>query len=239
MLIQLLKDAGLDHTQIEVMVTDTENTMGKLEKDVEPQFGKSHPCKCHGIEMCVNPWSESEATRPMMKNVRKFLAAFSTSNIAKSALRAAQKTAGQTPLGVIQVVRTRWWSDFQATLRLEKLQPHLDVEEIYAFVATYLSGLEWEFVHQSNIILVPFRDFQIFFEGQFYVTLSWLPVMLEKLRIHLENLAAELDDPRSPRRTRRQLRQHPDLVERLQSRCARNARNLSLLASWKGRAICF
>ena len=94
MLIKLLQDAGLDHTQIEVMVTDTENTMGKLGKDVEPQFGKSHPCKCHGIEICVNPWSDSEATRPMMKNVRKFLAAFAKSNNAKSALRAAQKTAG-------------------------------------------------------------------------------------------------------------------------------------------------
>jgi hypothetical protein len=32
MLIKLLQDAGLDHTQIEVMVTDTENTMGSSEK---------------------------------------------------------------------------------------------------------------------------------------------------------------------------------------------------------------
>jgi hypothetical protein len=36
-----------------------------------------------------------------------------------------------------------------------------------AFVAECLSGLEWEFVHQSNIILVPFRDFQIFLRGSF------------------------------------------------------------------------
>ena len=124
---ELLKDAGLDHTQIGVMVADTENTMGKLGKDAEPQFGKFHPCKCHGIEMYVNPWSDSEATRPIMKNARKFLSAFGESNNAKTALRAAQKTPGQTPLGVNQVVRARWWSDFQATLRLEKLQPHLDV----------------------------------------------------------------------------------------------------------------
>jgi hypothetical protein len=89
------------------------------------------------------------------------------------------------------------------------------VEEICAFVAECLSGLEWEFVHHSNITLVPFRDLQIIFEGQFYATLSWLPAMLEKLRIHLETAAAELDGPRSPRRTRRQLRQCLDLVARL------------------------
>ena len=88
---------------------------------------------------------------------------------------------------------------------MELLQPHLDVDAVESLVAEFLLGPEWEFVHQSNDTLEAFRDFQIFFEGQFYVTLSWLALMLEKLRVHLETVAAELADPTSKRRQRRQL----------------------------------
>jgi hypothetical protein len=75
--------------------------------------------------------------------------------------------------------------------------------------------MEWEFIHQPNDIIEPFRDFHIFFEGQKNVTLSRLPVQLETLRRHLDAVAAELDDRTSPRRTRREIREFPGLVKRL------------------------
>ena len=215
MLVVLLEQAGLAHGNVEVLVTDSENTMNKLGKDLEAVLGKAHPCKCHGVELCVKPWSEGEGTRHLMGAVRRYITAFSKSTNAMAALKSRQKASGERPRVIQQVVKMRWWSDYIATLRLELLRPHLDVDAMDSLVSDFLTGLEWEFVHQSNEILEAFRDFQIFFEGQFYVTLSWLPLMLEKLRLHLEKVAAELADPQSKRRQRRQLRQCPDLVTSL------------------------
>ena len=48
------------------------------------------------------------------------------------------------------------------------------------------------------------------------MTISRVPIMIEKIRIHMENLAADLADPNSGLRRKRGLRDHPELVTRLQ-----------------------
>jgi hypothetical protein len=107
MLVALLGQAGLGHDNIEVLVTDSENTMNKLGRDLEPVLGKAHPCKCHGVELVVKPWSEGDGTRPLMAAVRTYITAFTKSTNAMAALKTRQKATGERPLVIKQVVKTR------------------------------------------------------------------------------------------------------------------------------------
>jgi hypothetical protein len=81
--------------------------------------------------------------------------------------------------------------------------------------------------------MAPFKHFIIFFEGQKYVSLSWLPVMIEKMRLNLEKVAADLEDAHSERRRRRGLRDQPRLCDLL-VKCVHEMRE-SFLLHWRSR----
>jgi hypothetical protein len=92
----------------------------------------------------------------------------------------------------MQDVITRWWSTYMATERLGELEEYLNVEEVDMLVSAFLTSEDWEFVYQSNGIMEEFRNYQLFFEGQKYVTISWMPIMLEKLRRHMKQVDGDL-----------------------------------------------
>ena len=100
-------------------------------------------------------------------------------------------------------------------LRLSELEEYINVDDMDMLVGEYLTPEHWEFIYQVVSIMEPFRNFQKFMEGQKYCTLPWLPVSLEQLRRHLENVATDLEDPNSNMRKRRGLRNQPGLMNRL------------------------
>jgi hypothetical protein len=98
MLVALPEQAGLGHDNTEALVTDSESTMNKLGRDLEPYIGQAHPCKCHGVELVVKPWSEGDGARPLMSAVRTYITAFAKSANAMAALKTRQEAAGERPL---------------------------------------------------------------------------------------------------------------------------------------------
>jgi hypothetical protein len=168
-----------------------------------------------------------------MARVRKFVAAFNNSPNAKAAFKARMKTAGVKPKVLIQEVETRWWATYMCCERLLELRPFLDVDGIDQLVGEYLNPEDWEYIVQVCEIMEPFKHFIIFFEGQKYVSLSWLPVMIEKMRLHMEKVAADLEDPNSERRRRRGLRDQPRLTDLL-IKCVHEMRE-SFLLYWRSR----
>ena len=232
MLVSLLMQTGLRRDQIEAMVTDTESTMQKLGRFFEDEF-QFHPCAAHTVDLTAKLMSTSEHTADLMAGIRKFVTKFTSSPNAQAALAARMRASGVRPLVLIQEVETRWWATYMCCLRLSELEEYINVDDMDMLVGEYLTPEHWEFIYQVVSIMEPFRNFQKFMEGQKHCTLPWLPVSLEQLRRHLENVASDLEDPNSNMRKRRGLRDQPGLMNRLR-KVVQEMRE-SFIVHWRDR----
>ena len=94
-------------------------------------------------------------------------------------------------LKVIVDVITRWWSTYQTVDRLLYLKP--------AFQALVLDNLlddevaltqhDWKVMKEMHMLLKPFKTAQELLEGDKYVTISWVPIMVGTIRKKLKETA--------------------------------------------------
>ena len=92
-LVTLLRESGIERSMVEVMVTDTENTMQKLGRVFENEW-QFHGCIAHTIDLVAKMISTSDATASYMETIRKFIAAFRKSPCAVAGLKARMTATG-------------------------------------------------------------------------------------------------------------------------------------------------
>ena len=101
----------------------------------------------------------------------------------------------KVPLQVVQDVKTRWWSTHSMLERLIELKVEIvTLGQLNALsIDVILSDAEWEVVTNLVEVLKPWRDLQLFFEGDEYITSSLVPMYLNKIRKYLNEKSKEFE----------------------------------------------
>lgn len=134
-----------------------------------------------------------------VKRARDLVSFFHSSSIATEKLRQAQKTLkpGATPLKLVQDVKTRWWSTHDMIKRVLELREALKLVFTEEFryrdsqtVPTQLEKMQlsdddFESLENVEYVLKPLQAAQKSLEGERYVNISLLPVMIHHLRLQL------------------------------------------------------
>jgi hypothetical protein len=127
-----------------------------------------------------------------MEKTRALVKLYSKSTQKKDELIAKQKSMDtykkKTVVKVIVDVITRWWSTYQTVDRLLYLKP--------AFQSLVLDNLlddevaltehDWAVLQEIHELLKPFKTAQELLEGDKYVSISWVPVMVGTIRKKLK-----------------------------------------------------
>jgi hypothetical protein len=94
------------------------------------------------------------------------------------------------PVKVIQDVCTRWWSTYDMIERLLYLKPAVQTMFIYNELKTQqpLIDDDWDSLAMIKEVLYPFKFAQQKLEGEKYVTISLVPLLLGNIRSQLETI---------------------------------------------------
>lgn len=97
---------------------------------------------------------------------------------------------------MIQDVTTRWWSTWQMCARLLQLRKAVTAMAALNVTmpnskVTNLTDFQWTVIELAERLLKPFMETQKMLEGESYVTVSYIPFMLSRLRKGLEAAATE------------------------------------------------
>jgi hypothetical protein len=108
------------------------------------------------------------AVKDLITDIRTFCAAFRASTNSRAALRLLQKEDGvKQPKILIMDVLTRWWSTYSMIVRL--LEMHAYVVRDEHITDLELGARHYMLCRLLKHLLKPFRDFQVFMEGEKYV----------------------------------------------------------------------
>lgn len=135
----------------------------------------------------------------VIKKARDIVTLFHSSSNAKEKLVSAQRdlNPASTPLQLLQDVKTRWWSTYALVERMIQLREvliHIFSNEFrYRETQNTPTTLErlqltpTDFEHLENIayVLKPFKEAQQALEGEKYVTLSLVPLVIHHLKDEL------------------------------------------------------
>jgi zinc finger BED domain-containing protein 1 (E3 SUMO-protein ligase ZBED1) len=168
-------------------VTDTEPTMTAFGRQIGyPWLG----CFDHILELITGIPFESEGAKAVLKIAREVVGQFSSSTQATEKLLHIQPIVQPTttPVTVMQDVATRWWSTWLMIQRLLHLKPSINSLRISNSIRIAPSGSDWELLEILEALLRPFMECQRFMEGDSYVTISFLPFFVSKLRIILGDM---------------------------------------------------
>ena len=143
----------------------------------------------------------------VLKKARDLVSFFHSSTVATERLIAAQKHLKPTsiPLKLVQDVKTRWWSTHSLILRVLELREalkHLFNNEFRyregQNVQTPLEKLQltdrdFEQLENIEFVLKPFQEAQKALEGEHYVNLSLLPLVISEMKDQLGICAAAVN----------------------------------------------
>ena len=143
-----------------------------------------------------------------VKKARALVSFFHSSCIATEKLSQAQKrlNPAETPLKLVQDVKTRWWSMHDLIERILEVRAALEVvfqDEFYhresQNIPTQLEKLklmESDFDSLKNVefVLKPLRKTQKALEGEKYVNLSLLPLVINEVRVQLGLCEGAVDE---------------------------------------------
>lgn len=144
-----------------------------------------------------DPGEDNSVT--VLKKSRDLVSYFHSSTIATEKLITAQKQLNPTsiPLKLVQDVKTRWWSTHSMITRILELREplqHLFQNEFRhregPNTQTQLEKLQLmdsDFQHLENLefVLKPFQEAQRALEGEHYVNLSLLPLVISEMKDQL------------------------------------------------------
>jgi hypothetical protein len=130
---------------------------------------------------------------PVMLKCRQLVSHFNASSQATDLLIEKQSHLSRS-VNLIQDVKTRWWSTYMMLSRLLRLRPYLTIlfTEKSVNADLSLNVEEWLIVEDTKRILEPFMIAQRILEGEKYVTISLVLIIITTIR---ENLRAELEKP--------------------------------------------
>jgi hypothetical protein len=186
----------LDLEQIVAVVTDTEATMNKFGRIIKEKWSTDWiGCACDIIEITTGlAFKEAGDVeqKAALDAARKLVGYYRKSTQKMDALIAKQTIVGSNrtqqsavALRPIEDVSTRWWSTYTMTERLCKLKPYMEALFQEGQSAMNLSADQWCYISNLSTCLKPFMEAQKAFEGEKYVTISFVPVIVECIRQHL------------------------------------------------------
>jgi hypothetical protein len=97
------------------------------------------------------------------------------------------KDLGKEPVKALQDVCTRWWSTYDMIERLLYLQPAVQTMFALKEVAGHeaITDDDWDNLDMIKDVLHPFKTAQKILEGEKYVTITLIPLMLNEIRKQL------------------------------------------------------
>jgi hypothetical protein len=222
-----LETWGLSAETFVAMVTDTASNMTKLGKLVEEKYVSTvpHYCADHNLQLTTQKAYSGDIVARLggeeggdvdvvevLKKARDLVSHVSQSPLANSKLAAAQKRI--SPEGVvlvlIQDVKTRWWSTYMMLQRIlvlkqaivnmfsEEFRNREQQDKTTLLENFNLSDNDFEVINNVVHVLAPFKVAQEALEGEKYVNLSLLPMIIHKLRRTIHDNLAAIDDDDQP-----------------------------------------
>jgi hypothetical protein len=189
---KMLGDLRIALAKVNCCVTDNEPTNNAAADLMAFDWAG---CIDHIIELITGKAFEDPSVRDMMARARKIVGHFSSSNQELERLKKLQQALkpGVTPLTVIQDVITRWWSTCSMGKRLILLRACLDAMQLDDPSSILsLTEEQWELLITTVTVLDLFMQLQIFFEGEKYVSISFIPSMVYLMRgkyfLHVFNI---------------------------------------------------
>ena len=96
----------------------------------------------------------------------------------------------KVPLQLIQDVVTRWWSTQSMLERLINLQDPVKFALSGHRMNDLLTDSDWAGIKMVEEFLRPFAKIQKFLEGEKYITVSFVPVLVQTMRTAITNLCS-------------------------------------------------
>jgi hypothetical protein len=178
---------GIANDDVSCCITDNEPTMNATADYLA--FGWMG-CFDHLLELVTGAMFKSKSVVGVLKRCRQLVGHFSGSTQALEMLTAMQKTLNESciPVTPDTDVMTRWWSTFLMLSKLLRLKPAIFALTASSKIPTYLAILDWDIIEVLTVLLKPFMRVQKFMEGDKYITVSFMPYLVSKIRSILKTM---------------------------------------------------
>lgn len=211
---KLFEKCQLTTAKISAVVSDTTANMNLFGELLEKQniphiYCTDHVIQCtakmafkdrnffYDVDHNNNIYNEHQQNQSekfkLMEKCRKLVEIFSKSCQKQDLLLQQQSKMGiyknKQPLKTVADVCTRWWSTYSMLSRLLYLKPAivgLSVDNLLP-MDKCLTENEWMVVMDIIEILKPFKMAQKHLEGEKYVTISFIPLMIENIEKRLKS----------------------------------------------------
>ena len=203
---KLFKKCDLSTAKLSAVVTDTTGNMNLFGKMLEELHIPHIYCTDHVLQCTAkialtdtafkNVDSSSENFQ-LMKKCRDIVKLFTKSSQKQDLLLLQQKNMAiyrnKTPVKCIQDVVTRWWSTYSMLDRLLYLKPAIEGLKADNQIPDNLAleEIEWTIISQITSVLKPFKMAQKHLEGEKYVTISYIPMMINFIENKLQTILAD------------------------------------------------
>jgi hypothetical protein len=186
---EMLRNFNIDFNNISCCVTDNEPTMNAMADHIA--FGWMG-CFDHLLELITGVTFEADGIRDVLKRCRQVVGHFSGSSQALASLLKMQQSLDEECNAVSPDadVKTRWWSTYIMLVKMLRLRNAVQALVVAAKVPRYLTDLDWDVMQVLTLILKPFMTVQKFMEGDKYITVSFMPYLVTKIRSTLETIHA-------------------------------------------------
>ena len=212
---KLFEKCSLTTAKVSAVVTDTCATMNSFGRLIEEKNLPHIYCTDHTLQCTAKLAFEDVRYNPavgdvsiengnvekfkLMRKCRALIELFNSSCQKEELLLKQQSIMGhyrnKQPLKAIQDVVTRWWSTYSALTRLVYLKPAINslLADKELKNEQCLSDTEWKVVETVIDILKPFKSAQKHLEGEKYVTISYIPLMISAIEKKLKNYIESRD----------------------------------------------
>lgn len=174
----ILNSNGIEFSQVVCCITDNEAT-NNAAANLMPFNWMG--CIAHLLELITRVPLSKGSTCQTLRKARDIVSFFKHSTQAEDRLTRVQ----ENPVHLCQDVSTRWWSTYLMINRLIQCKRYIKFLES-EYPSIFLSNDEWDELLTLNTILEPFKDIQLFLEGD-YVTSSFIPYFVHFLRCLLKD----------------------------------------------------
>lgn len=204
LLQKLFVQGGLrEKINLVAVVSDTTGNMNKFGMILEEMNVPHLYCADHVLQLTAKDaysnmaFSQGSVRSDVMTKARALVDHIRSSNQKVENLKNHQKldvnNYPEAPLVVIGDVVTRWWSTHDMAYRLIYLKKALEGMNRNGQIDSgkWLSDTNWAVLKEIVDVLLPFKQAQKTLAGEKYVTISWLPLTLEKLRKNMREAVAK------------------------------------------------
>ena len=212
---KLFKKCDLTTAKLSAVVTDTTGNMnlfGKMleELDIPHIYCTDHVLQCTAKmafrDTAFNNYVTSNTTLNVEPEVEKFELMKKCRDLVKLFTKSSQKQdlllqqqqkmvfyRNRSPVKCVQDVVTRWWSTYSMLDRLFYLKPAIEGLKADNQIPENLAleDMEWKIIQQIISVLKPFKMAQKHLEGEKYVTMSYIPMMINFIENKLQGILAD------------------------------------------------